>query len=54
MSIRRRLRGAGAAPTSGRHHWVAIALVVTVLVVVAVWVGAELSGWPPEPPHEAR
>ena len=51
MSVRRRWRRATASPTSGRHRWIAMAVVVVVLVGLVVWIGAELSEWPPPPPN---
>ena len=52
MSIRRRLRRASASPTAGRHRWVAVVLVVAVLAALSIWIGVEMSEWPPPPPGE--
>ena len=54
MGVRRRMRRYGAPPpgAASRHRWIAIALVVVVLLAMAVWIGIELSDWPPKPPHE--
>ena len=50
MGIRRRLGRASAPPTSGRHRWLAVALVVAVLAALSIWIGVKLSDWPPPPP----